>query len=612
MKQMKYIQVAHISKKIIRKFYHDESGVYGVMTVLLTAGLIGYIAFVVDGTGILLDKARFTQGLEQAGLLLTAEGNYYRDNKNTWEVNSQQNFPTGKLTQQQKNLIRVFEDHTKENHINFHGDIRKRNFTYKQYLRNIQMLEKLVRSYYLPESYISYSKGGNTYNNFNIDDHFNYRCGYLKAEYGITNNIGCIVNGSFMRPSWLYWGEKYKNEYGTTFHSAEKITSDTVFVTKKRENVPVDIILVSDLSSSMNERLDTDDYSIYPVSKISMLRRVFTQISSEILKPSETSIPNYNRIGFIDFALGAQLPNYQIEKCVLPFITLRKYFITTSQRDYPGGQVRVKRTSIKDQMEYELTYGNPSQYWPYYQDSIDYQKTLSLIDSFRENNLMHLDPSMVTFRKNIYCLGQNNPANFISNNDTTRAWYTSTPQSLSKALYDFNKVNPMGATLSSAGLIIGANMMMHTNPATKKLRSNTQRIIVILSDGRDQPPYGYTSKITQTLLDPAGEGSLIANHINNAGIKVRGLCERIRERLNSLQKTDYRQFPSKISFIAFGYDGDQSGTAAAEQKRAWLKCVGKNYYQANNEKELLDAFRSATTAIEEVGSEGDKTLKFAD
>ncbi|SQI99814.1 TadE/TadG family type IV pilus assembly protein [Aggregatibacter aphrophilus] len=66
---------------MLKRFYHDKKGVYAVMTALLAFPLLFLIAFAVDGSGILLDRARLAQATEQAALLLTTENNQYRADK---------------------------------------------------------------------------------------------------------------------------------------------------------------------------------------------------------------------------------------------------------------------------------------------------------------------------------------------------------------------------------------------------------------------------------------------------------------------------------------------------------------------------------------------------
>ena len=52
--------------QLVKQFYSDQQGVYMIMTGLLSFILLGVIALSVDGSGLLLDKARLQQGTEQA------------------------------------------------------------------------------------------------------------------------------------------------------------------------------------------------------------------------------------------------------------------------------------------------------------------------------------------------------------------------------------------------------------------------------------------------------------------------------------------------------------------------------------------------------------------
>ena len=72
--------------QLVKQFYSDQQGVYMIMTGLLSFILLGVIALAVDGSGILLDKARLQYGTEQAALALVAENNNYRVNKEHSDV----------------------------------------------------------------------------------------------------------------------------------------------------------------------------------------------------------------------------------------------------------------------------------------------------------------------------------------------------------------------------------------------------------------------------------------------------------------------------------------------------------------------------------------------
>ena len=75
--------------QLVKQFYSDQQGVYMIMTGLLSFILLGVIALSVDGSGLLLDKARLQQGTEQAALALVSESNEYRKVKEHADVTRQ-------------------------------------------------------------------------------------------------------------------------------------------------------------------------------------------------------------------------------------------------------------------------------------------------------------------------------------------------------------------------------------------------------------------------------------------------------------------------------------------------------------------------------------------
>lgn len=178
----------------LRTFYRNQAGVYSVMTALLSFALIGYIAFVVDGTGMLLDRARLNQGVEQAGLFLT-------NTKDEAHLTSQD------------------------------SKIRK---------QNKELISKIAGTYYQPNMMKE-----------KIDAEFEYRCRFSR-EMG---TIACNVGGYFNRPTWLYLGKAYQNTYSTTFNREEKVVSNDIRFLK-RVSYPMDIMFVVNLSSSMPAYVD--------------------------------------------------------------------------------------------------------------------------------------------------------------------------------------------------------------------------------------------------------------------------------------------------------------------------------------------------------------------
>lgn len=60
-------------------FIKQQQGVYAMIMAMITLSLLVIIGFTVDGSGLLLDRARLADSLDQAALTITAENNTFRD-----------------------------------------------------------------------------------------------------------------------------------------------------------------------------------------------------------------------------------------------------------------------------------------------------------------------------------------------------------------------------------------------------------------------------------------------------------------------------------------------------------------------------------------------------
>ncbi|MDH2927793.1 hypothetical protein FW755_08415 [Lonepinella koalarum] len=494
------------------QFYKNESGVYTVMMGILSFVLLGLIAFAVDGSGLLLDKARFVQGMEQASLALVTENNANRQNPKHYDVTRQ---PSDSLDPKEK----LMEQQDK---------------------RNKELVSGIVRSYYL----------GNTYrpNNQEVKDQYDYYCGTINNDLGANSKtVACYVSGNFDRPSWIYLKDQ-----PLSFAKVNNISSGAIYAQKNLDEVaPLDLMLVSDFSGSMNSDVNNRETYLYNNSKLAILKDVVESIGNDLLDVSKAERENrnispFNRIGFTAFALGAQQKN-NTGYCYLPF-------------SFKGRSSKLplsNRTNF-----YELV--------SYINNNVDLSATINKIASFNGTDISY----SVSFSKNDFCLKDND------NHSTTDFWFTKEQHSTLNDKFRSLKAN--GATLSSSGLLIGANYLMDKNndpeaqPA--KLKTNTQRILLVLSDGRDEITSYAETSITTTID--------LINH---------GLCEKVRQKLDSLQDASYTTRPTRIAFVAFGYE------LLPDQKTAWKKCVGADYYEASNKQQLLNTFRQIVGIEEEVG-----------
>ncbi|HDR1026965.1 pilus assembly protein [Pasteurella multocida] len=574
----------------VRKFYENELGVYTVMTALLAFPLLVLIGFTVDGTGVVLDKARLAQGMDQAALALVAENNDYRENKKHGDVNRQVVSPQDKAK--------------------FGGN----EFMAKQEKRNQELIQGIAKLYLRSENANASSDAPIT-----IDKPFHYSCEELDLptanEYARRKPIVCEVQGGVNRKFWLPVSESLVSE-DKLKKDRVRLESDTSYAIKEKGIViPVELMLVSDYSGSMNSHLQDKNGRSLGKAKITILREVVSEIS-KILLPEDVSegVSPFNRIGFTTFSGGVRQRDVT-EGCVLPYegklsqtprrLTIR-YWVTSNQTPWRHNGGRWERSTVSFDEHYRGYYeqfypktcrgegsartcqidANPKKImdralsindWTTVRELFNsYMDVSETIDQISEFNGQNRNYDMV-FTDEERCLGNN------IGRRTTRAWFDQKNKDITREL---NIVRPSGWTSASSGLLVGANVMMdeNKNPDAKpsKLGTNIQRVILVLSDGEDNWP---TYSTLTTLL-------------NN------GMCDKIREQLGKLQDPNLRELPGRIAFVAFGY------SPPANQVAAWKKCVGDQYYTAYSKEELLDSFKQIIGFEEEVGRSSSHKPKF--
>ncbi|UAX42999.1 TadE/TadG family type IV pilus assembly protein [Pasteurella canis] len=567
---------------LVKRFYKDEKGVYTVITGLLSFPLIVLIAVTIESTGLLLDKARLSQGMDQAALALIAENNKYRENKSHSEVTRQV------VTRDEVN--------------NFFGD----SFRAQQDKRNQELIQGMSKLYMR-------STDNQVDSPFTVDTNFKYNCDEIDIptnnNYAIRKPVVCEVQGVMNRKYLFSLSEKL---IGGDNSGRLKMDSGRSYAIKEKGIViPVELMLVADFSGSMHQDLNgvySSDKTRMGKSKISILREVVNEIS-QILLPKNISdeISPYNRMGFTTFSGGVRQKG-EIKGCILPYesknssnpqrLTIERWITgnnvppvwnnTTRQwqtdwvefEDWYAGRYQQFYSSsciVSGDKQYCTIYANPKTIMDYAFEIKDWTTIRIIFNHYMGitetiNQISRFDGSnrdyKLAFEDSNYCLGNN------QNRQTTQAWFDQKNKDISKQL---DRVYPQGWTSASSGLIVGANLIMDNNkdegakPAL--LGTNTQRVLLVLSDGEDNWP-NYDTLVT----------------LLNAGI-----CDKIRERVNSLQDSNFKQLPTRIAFVAFGYKPPH------RQVEAWKRCVGDQYYVAYSQKELLDTFKQIIGFEEEVG-----------
>ena len=573
---------------MLKRFYHDKKGVYAVMTALLAFPLLFLIAFAVDGSGILLDRARLAQATEQAALLLTTENNQYRADKS--------NLSNVQVTDEEiKNAKGSFRT----------AQEQKENA--QALKRNQELVQGMVKLYLR-----SYDKEQKNSSPITIPKNFTAEC---KSQTdtrtnGESSSVACLVEGNVERRFWLPWSYTLTSNNRNTVD----INSGKSYAVKEKDILtPIDLMLVNDLSYSMNKDPNGE---FKGTSKIKSLRKVVTQIANTLIPEAPAkNISPYNRIGLAPFGLGAQQAGKkdisQIKKCVLPFYgtdTEVKIKVWSGQKETTYNKLKNKVKLYKSNNYSDLLTSYEKNKYMYIKDSavklanlflteyidntiflnkseargndpfvevfykyFNINSTLNKIKDFKGEDINY----DINFNKSEFCFSNNRDST------VTDIWFNQ--KDAGKLTSVMERTQPGGWTLSSSGLLVGANLMVNTNKEAlpSKLRTNTQRIILVLSDGVDTALPNLTGK----LLDA-------------------GMCPKIREKLDSLQDKNYRQLPTKIAFVIFGY------RQSAAQKASWERCVGKgNYFIADNEEQLLKAFKQIIGFEEEVGHSSSVTPK---
>ncbi len=276
---------------LFKAFLTETQGVYAIMMVLLSFFLIGFIALVVDGSGILHDRTRFTQGLEQAGLFITAENNKNR-----------------------KPAV--------------HSNPEKRDY---------EVMKTITRSYYLPASYTKLSdsqiptdfklKPNQLHCADSLQDAYAFNC----QEIGKTGKTTCTVSGAFCRPSWLYLGsdaQKWALSFDRTTKIAKSLNFGKRKGNKEEENdIPtIDMIFVIDLSSSMGRSLTDGNVDDDNPAKLTLVKNTLKKLTDMMLANKDNK---QHRIGLIGFSTAAQLPFS--DKYIFPY---KYYNEREARRDY--------------------------------------------------------------------------------------------------------------------------------------------------------------------------------------------------------------------------------------------------------------------------------------
>ncbi|EXI61748.1 hypothetical protein MHD_05035 [Mannheimia granulomatis] len=534
-----------------KRFIQDESGVYTIMGGLLALPILALIFVSLEGAAIIQDKARLADSLEQAVLALTAENNSGR-----------------KATD-----YKLSGGNANDDTFNISSEVGKRD----------HQITKTFVKVYLPqtdEQKMQLTPVCTTKHETN------------KKGHTSSSEVTCTVAGNIDHLSWfpLTVGNI------TVIPTNVPVASESKAFKKNSFNIPIDLMVVTDLSGSMRYDLTNTREVNNGSSKLGILKSVLQELSAKSLFSPESN--DNNRIAVAPFALGAQ---YSSSECVLPF-ALRN----DQTYSYQNAYGYTSRESMRDSISNYLKSSSPREI-----DKIKFAQSLAyLVDIGKTINAIGGDypKDSIKFNKNRFCLGEENR--------NSHKWYTK-PES--DKFSDLVKgLHAEGSTLVSSGLLTAATIMLQEESRTKKLGEATKRVILVLSDGNDEltagdkgTPFTQYSRITENFLlglqeeiqhSPTthhfydkdgyyiGPLPLYFKEENQRKKLSSNACDKIRTKLNQ-HNGDQN---TKIVFVEFGY--------ASRSRNAWEHCVGhKNYYSAHDKESLLNSFKQAIGETDDIG-----------
>lgn len=589
--------LSRLSQKI-KAFYLDQQGVYGVMTALLLLPLIILVAFTVETTGILLDKTRLSQATDQAALLLTAENNEFRAKKDHSDLMRQN------LTAQEKALS------------------ADKQFSTRVAKRNQELVQDTVKLYLR-----SYGEGANA--PITITKDFTAFCEPLSQSGKGEDGVTCTVQGDVRRKN----GFGIIDEWVKSPDGRLPVNSGASYAVKQSGGVPMEVMLVADFSGSMNQDLNNNNAPLPSgvQSKIQVLREVVDEVT-QILLPQGT-VDGHNRVGFVTFNTAVRQWNDK-KNCALPIFPIAgkdtesiKYNIQLGNGFNETADELIKRVAKKHgkkvdyfsncqlpgkgsgkptdknytTLECEATDSREEaiKMAIVEEDDINSEKLIKEYINIKKTveQIDHFDGSpqkySIILDVPVHKINETCPENH--GQPTSQAWFSNGKEQ-KDLVKTFSSIEPNHQTNASSGMITATNIMSAKDTAYQakldKIGKNARRVMVVVSDGIDNFPYW---------------GSFVEFQNN-------GMCQKIKDKLNSLQNPKYNKEDTRIGFIAISYD-PRKGTANATTNNnmrnynAWKKCVDDYYYVVKSKQQLLDAFSEILGLQEELGTSSSQKIK---
>lgn len=645
-------------------FLSQQKGAYSIIMGLITVFLVMIIGFTVDGSGALLERARLAEALDQSAISIVTENNRYRDDiyKIVGE-NQYKERDKAIITAYIKNYIAKGEHIVNNDNIDYLCDKPKN--TANNGIVSDQLLICTVNATVQRKSFLPLTLNKEVYipETLNIGENAKARKRY---QVPVPQDVMFVVDYNFSIESSIERDNPGCENGGVSMSAVNYANWRAKNCTKPTKK-EVLYRTIEDLSKPFFEE-NTKSRLGYTAYAFGAQR--LNDPMSQCVIPVTLDNP-YITDRFLEYTnwethyLWVKTTVYKVASMVgYPKSIIEESLNNTVVKLNTEDSYWTYRTA-KYLPLYLGIY--PSDYKTRYDLKGDLFLNKPLfgirrtLDSISNLNYLNKPNSWITFNKGTKEGGNGNTAhiglffyattegrgNCLNNrNAPSTGWFDSKQE---QEFHNFRQqIQPGIGKLPISGLIVGTEAMTKINPdaTPAKVNTNTQRIMIII-DIPGYPtnvipdPYSYLSVWrpswpydSQGWPNNSGANDMdswvkkyskhyLKDHYvrmdvdySEEGLRKitpmmiqEGLCDKIREKLDSLQDPAYPKVDSKLVYIGLYSPVNKNPEAWRKEMpnyKMWQQCIGdeENMYVASSKEGLLEAIKNALKSerkSEEVG-----------